>query len=275
MGDHPMKTAWLGIVGASVLLLSIARGEDKPTLKTMSDTIPTTTVELELIQLPAGKVTLKDKDGKETTHEIKPVWMSKTEVTWDHYGPFYMRLDLPVEQRSEKFDTENRPSRPYDVPYGRWGPEGYPAGRIHELAAKKYCEWLSKKLNKKYRLPTEAEWEYACRAGGPPLAPKGADLKAVAWYINNSEEEPHEVAKKKPNAWGFCDMLGNVAEWVNGADGIWVVKGGSFMDEANDVNSSARKPYDPRWQQKDAQIPKGKSWLSDGQHIGFRVVREE
>jgi formylglycine-generating enzyme required for sulfatase activity len=64
----------------------------------------------------------------------------------------------------------------------------------------------------KYRLPTEAEWEYAARAGSP--APAGAALDEVAWYAANSGDETHPVGQKKPNAWGLYDMLGNVREWV-------------------------------------------------------------
>jgi formylglycine-generating enzyme required for sulfatase activity len=263
------------LVGLLLALPPAALAQDKPAPKTASDTVPTTTVPLELVQLPAGKLTLKDKDGKETTYQIKPLWMSKTEITWDHYYPFSESRDLTPDQVAKKFDAENRPSRPYAVPHGEWGPEGYPANRIHELAAKKFCAWLSKKTGKKYRLPTEAEWEYACRAGGAPYAPPRDLLKEVAWYVSNSQDHVHAVAKKKPNAWGFYDMFGNVGEWVTGPDGLCVVKGGSYQDEAGDVNSSARQPYNPDWQRDDAYDPKGKAWLSNGAHIGFRVVRED
>jgi formylglycine-generating enzyme required for sulfatase activity len=64
----------------------------------------------------------------------------------------------------------------------------------------------------KYRLPTEAEWEYAARAGS--AVPQGASLSEFAWFADNSEDETHPVGQKKPNAWGLYDMLGNVREWV-------------------------------------------------------------
>jgi len=256
---------------------SLAHSQEKapPPLKTTTETVPGTTVPIELLRLPPGKITLKDAQGKESVQEIKGIWIGKTELTWDQYYPFHFKLDLPPDQRSDKFDADNRPSKPYSNPHGEWGPEGFPAGRIHELAAKQYCAWLSKKTNRKYRLPTEAEWEYACRAGGPPLELKGDALKQVAWYINNSEEQPHEVGKKKPNPWGLHDMLGNVAEWVFRDGGTMTTAGGCYVDEAKDVGSSARKPFDPAWQEKDSIEPKGRSWLSDAPFVGFRVVRED
>lgn len=251
----------------ALFAISTAIAEDKP--KVDSDTIKGTTVKFDLMQLPAGKITIA---GKEV--EIKPVWIGKTEVTWDEYDVYWQRLDLTAEQLSKGFDAENRPSKPYSPPDRNFGHNGWPAGSICYAEAQKYVQWLSKITGHKYRLPTEAEWTYACRAGGDGKIDK-ATLKEVAWYSTNGDDKPHPVAKMKPNAWGLFDTLGNVAEWAVRADGVGVACGGSFQDDGPDINSDNHAEYDKSWQRDDPQDPKGKSWLSNGAHIGIRVVRED
>jgi formylglycine-generating enzyme required for sulfatase activity len=255
-----------------------------PNVKATTDkvTIRGTTVEFTLVQLPAGKITLKDADGKDVEHTIKPIWIGQTEVTWPEYDNFWQILDVAdakqaAAMRTDKIAIRSRPSTPYHPPDRNWGHDGSPAGSMFCREAKAYCAWLSEKTGHKYRLPTEAEWEYACRAGGPAVKiDKVADLKAVAWFSANSEDQTHPVAKLKPNAWGLYDMLGNVAEWVTMPDGGEAVAGGSYQDDAEDVHSGRREAYSKKqWQKDDPQIPQGKSWLSNGGHVGFRLVRED
>ena len=266
------------LLGVSVL--PVARAGDAPPdrpspLKKSVDRIPGTTVDFTLLQLPAGKITMKDKDGKEQTYEIKPIWLGQTEVTWPEYDVFWQVLDLSTKaEREAAIDAKSRPSRPYEPPYRNWGQDGSPAGSMFPKEAKRYCEWLSKKTGHKYRIPTEAEWEYACRAAGAPLKPEKSELRELAWFADNAEDQTHPVALKKPNAWGFYDMLGNVAEWVTCGERD-AVAGGSYLDEAEDVHSGARDVYSPRWQRNDPQIPQGSSWYSNGGHVGFRIVRED
>jgi formylglycine-generating enzyme required for sulfatase activity len=161
-----------------------------------------------------------------------------------------------------------------------------------------YCQWLYKKTGIFYRLPTEAEWEYACRAGSPAAYPFGNDdqqLGKYAWYAANSAGKYHPVKQRKPNAWGLYDMLGNVAEWtldqykedyfdqIRAQPGSpWIpparkqpgaLKGGSFADPAAALRSAARLRSDPKWNARDPQIPKSKWWNADAPFIGFRVLR--
>src|SRR5581483_11557007 len=159
--------------------------------------------------------------------QIAPFWMGKLEVTWEEYDQFAFSLDLKKKAREnvdltkqpeteKKADAVTRPTPPYaDETFGH-GREGQPVICITHHAAMEYCRWLSYKTGKAYRLPTEAEWEWACRAGTTTAYSWGDDPKQAedyAWFTDNSEDMTHPVGKKKPNPWGLYDMHGNVAEW--------------------------------------------------------------
>jgi formylglycine-generating enzyme required for sulfatase activity len=153
------------------------------------------------------------------------------------------------------------------------GHQGFAAQSMTYASAAKFCEWLSKKTGKKYRLPTETEWAWAARAGGKDPE-KPANLQAIAWYWDNADDKTQPVATKNPNALGIHDMLGNVWEWTTATGGGGVVRGGSYRDKATNVHVGARAVYSPSWQTTDPQNPKSKWWLSDAPFIGFRVVCE-
>jgi len=131
--------------------------------------------------------------------------------------------------------------------------------------AKAYCKWLSEKSGKAYRLPTEAEWEYAARAGTTTQWSFGDDEKELdkyAWYSKNSESKTHPVGGKLPNPWGLYDMQGNVWEWCED----WydkdkdtkVLRGGSWLDDVYDSRCAFRYGYDP---------------ASRSSRVGFRLLR--
>jgi formylglycine-generating enzyme required for sulfatase activity len=225
--------------------------------------IPGTLVTFRMVPIPGGKVNI---GGKEV--QVKPFYMGATEVTWDAYDVFAFRLDMTAAEQASGFETKTRPSKPYGSPDRGFGHKGFPALGIHQNAAQKYVEWLSKKTGKKYRLPTEAEWEHAAKANGSPTPP----LKEYAWYWDTTEETTQAVSTKKPNAWGLFDLLGNVCEWVVASDGTPVTKGGHFLSKEKDLTPSFREPYNPKWQESDAQRPKSVWWLSNGEVVGMRVV---
>jgi formylglycine-generating enzyme required for sulfatase activity len=165
-----------------------------------------------------------------------------------------------------------------------------------------YCRWLSARTGKPYRLPTEAEWEYACRAGTKAAYSFGDDpakLDEHAWFTDNADSKPHPVGQKKPNPWGLFDMHGNVAEWcidhyvkdqyqkvaaekqlvINPAvlpserRFAHVVRGGSWDDEAPLLRSAARRASHREWLRQDPQRPQSIWWLTEAVFVGFRVVR--
>ena len=179
------------------------------------------------------------------------------------------------------------------------GKDGFPAIAMTHHAANKYCHWLSAKTGHFYRLPTEAEWEYACRAGTTTAFSFGDDESKIgeyAWYEQNSDFKYQKVGKKKPNPWGLYDMYGNVVEWCLdqydptaysklGADGVvepWnratqsyphAVRGGSWDDMVSSCRSAARRGSSRAWKQQDPQLPKSIWWFSDAQWVGLRLVR--
>jgi formylglycine-generating enzyme required for sulfatase activity len=239
------------------------------------ETIPGTSVKLEMIPIPAGMIVFADpgQPNNKRAVAIKPIWMSKTEVTWDEYDVYAFRLDLKEEPKVGEFDAVTRPTKPYGAPDRGFGHHGFPALGMTFEAAQAYCRWLSAKTGRHYRLPTEAEWEYACRAGAAKN-PSKETLAAHAWYWDNADDKTHAAGAKQPNEWGLHDMLGNVAEWTVGNDGVPVAAGGSFKDKADKAHCGARARQTPAWNATDPQWPKSKWWLSDAPFVGFRVVCE-
>ncbi|HEX6940557.1 MAG TPA: SUMF1/EgtB/PvdO family nonheme iron enzyme [Longimicrobiales bacterium] len=240
-------------------------------MEAYTETLPGTLVRFEMVPVPAGRVAVRTAPGVDTV-AVGPFWMSRVEVTWDAYDVWVFGLDAGGQVATGKgADAVSRPSKPYVLPGAEFGHQGRPALAMTHHAATRFARWLSERTGRKYRLPTEAEWEYACRAGaaGPP-----APLSDHAWYRENSDGRTHPGATRTPNAFGLYDLLGNVAEWVDGADGTPVVKGGSYADAADAVNCAARQSQSPAWNMTDPQLPKSRWWLADAPFVGFRLVRE-
>lgn len=259
--------------GALALGLAVAvhASEATPPAAYTQD-IPGTLVKFDMVPIPAGEITVADPAKKGATKKMKvgPLWIGKTEVTWDQYDIFVFRLDEPANAKPLGKDAISHPSKPYGAADRGYGHKGFPAINESFIGAQAYCKWLSKKTGHNYRLPTEAEWEYACRAG--EAEPSELELAKYAVYY---AEKPQSVGKKAPNAWGIYDMLGNVGEWCIDLKGKRVVCGGSFEDSAKKVKPSARRYQTEAWQANDPQDPKSNWWLSDGQFVGFRVVRDD
>ena len=237
-----------------------------------TESIPGTLVTFDMVPVPAGEITMPDPAKKGATKKVTvgPFWIGKTEVTWDAYDIFVFRLDEPKTDKPAGKDAVTRPSKPYGSADRGYGHKGYPVINESFAGAQAYCKWLSAKTGHTYRLPTEAEWQYACQAGQP--APSPEQLKACAVTY---AEKTAPVASKSANAWGACDMLGNVAEWCLDLKGKPVVCGGSFEDKPEKVKSTARRYQTDAWQENDPQDPQSKWWLSDGEFVGFRVLRDE
>ena len=265
-------------------------------------TVKGTNMSLKMTPIPAGHFLMgspKTEKGRETDESIprkiniSAFYMSVYEITYDQYDFF-----RDEEKDSDpKPDGITRPSPPYiDLTLGMGKQGGFPANSMSQYSALMSCKWLYEKTDIFYRLPTEAEWEYACRAGATTTFPFGDDtkkLKEYSWFSQNSKDKYHKVGELKPNDWGLYDMLGNVMEWTLDeyrTDYIQIttdtdpsvtpterhprtLKGGCFSDKATDLRSANRIQSDPIWNRRDPQIPKSKWWNADAPFIGFRIVR--
>jgi formylglycine-generating enzyme required for sulfatase activity len=255
-------------------------------------TVPNTTISYEMVSIPAGSFQMgTTKKDEQPRHKVTldAFWMQAHEVTWDEYRLFMFAAQAgETTHKDEAVDAVSRPTRPYmEMSFGM-GINGFPAISMTQHAANKYAEWLSAKTGEFYRLPTEAEWEYACRADSSATPSPLADY---AWYAADSNGKYQKVETKKPNAWGLYDMLGNVMEWTLDQYGPyqageqtnpWVratqpyphaVRGGSWNDPATAVTCTARVASDASWKQQDPQLPKSIWYQTDAQWLGFRLVR--
>ncbi len=289
-------------------ILARSRVTAEAQMKPYTETIPATDVTLDFVPIRGGTFSMGTPEteaghaeDESPVHSVKvdPFWMAKVETTWDAY-----RLFMFTQQANEKqnpnamVDAVSRPTPPYvEMSFGM-GIDGFPAISMTQHAANKFAQWLSVKTGHFYRLPTEAEWEYACRAGTTTAYSFGDDpaqLGEYAWFAGNSGEKYQKVGTKKPNPWGLHDMHGNVKEWTldqlddsfyaaGGALAVnpWnkptepyplAVRGGGWADDAAGLRCGARVGSDPEWKFQDPQLPKSIWYETDAQWLGFRLVR--
>ncbi len=298
-------------------IVAKSREKTEADMQSYTNTIPGTDVPYVMVKIPGGEfvmgspATEKDRkpdEGPQHKVKISPFWMGKYEVTWDQFLLFMypdderkLRDTHPTDEEINRVsDAVTRPSKPYvDMSFGM-GKNGFPAIAMTQHAANKFCHWLSAKTGHFYRLPTEAEWEFACRAGTTTAYHFGDgvdQLESYGWFFDNSNSKYQKVGMKKPNPWGLHDMHGNVTEWVldqyvpttyeahaakNLITDPWVVatkpyphsvRGGSWDDDPPALRSAARRGSDRTWKMQDPQLPKSVWYLSDAQTVGFRIVR--
>jgi len=265
---------------------------------------------------PKSEAGREASEGPQVEVAIPAFWMGKHEVIWAEYWQ-YMALnqafekfnDLGVRQLEDKHgvDAITAPSKLYDASFTYAPGEGprQPAVTMSQYAAKQYTKWMSLLTGEFYRLPSEAEWEYACRAGTTTAYSFGddaAELGDYAWYYDNAEDMTHDVGGKKPNSWGLYDMHGNASEWVldefredwygrlakpqavdRDAALCWpaklfprVLRGGSWFLDAEQCRSATRRPsHDDDWRSYDPNSPQSPWWFAsdESQDVGFRIVR--
>ena len=327
--QHPASMGFL-LAGLLLALVSSSKAPAFPDLsadlpkvepitqKAYTEKIPDSDVKFDMVPIPGGSYLMGSPDNESGRSKdegprhpvtVKPFWMGKLEVTWDEYDIWREDTTATIgagkgdEKAGRKVDADaiTRPTPPYADPTFGLGHDHYPAICMTHHAAMEYCRWLSKKTGKHYRLPTEAEWEWAARAGTKAAYFFGNEPKKLddyAWYKDNAEDGPHPVGQKKPNPWGLYDILGNASEWcLDHYDANYyakfptdkltlepvlrptekrfphVARGGSYDEPADKNRCASRRGSEMSWIKLDPQRPRSIWWLTSAEFVGFRVIR--
>ena len=286
--------------------------------------IPGTDLMIEMVPVPGGSFKMgspedeagrKEDEGPQFEVSVDPMWVAKTEITWAQYKEY---MDLYAIFKSfeasgvravdddNKVDAITAPTELYDSSFTyEYGQEPEQAAvTMTQYSAQQFTKWLSKVSGRQYRLPTEAEWEYAARGGSDTAYYWGEDAAEAedhAWFYDNAGEGQKEVAQLETNPFGLHDMLGNVAEWtvnqytddysryaettpVNATDVVtWpetgtscVVRGGSWELDAEEIRSASRLASDDdAWKEEDPNFPRSPWWFTSdpARGVGFRLFR--
>jgi formylglycine-generating enzyme required for sulfatase activity len=294
------------VLASGFLINSVsAQATTSPEFTAQEEKVPGTPIVIKMAAIPAGSFEMgsnekepgfKPGEGPKKKVELSAFWMGVYEVTHDDFLVFF---NDETTSRNSTVDAVTRPTTQYiDLSWGMGKQGGFPFNSMSQHTALMYCQWLYKKTGSFYRLPTEAEWEYACRAGSGTAYYFGDDasqLPEYAWFAANSSNKYQKVGQKKPNAWGLYDMLGNVAEWtLDQYDSAYFttigdapvdpvikpvtryprsVRGGGYSDKPEMLRCGSRFHSDVTWNKRDPQVPKSKWWLTDAMSVGFRVVK--
>lgn len=216
-----------------------------------TETIPGTAASINMIAVPGGEFTMgspsdepfrKENEGPQRKVKVSPFFMGEVEVTWDQFWAFYSETMsegrtppavIYANNSREDIDAVSGPTPPFGLPDQGWGMGSRPAITMTHYSAQTFCQWLSLKTGRKYRLPTEAEWEYAARGGtdtpyffeGNPkklsnegflkgiFKPDTTGIYSHAVYVNNSGNRTQDPSEARPNPFGLKNMLGNVMEY--------------------------------------------------------------
>ncbi|MBR5848158.1 MAG: SUMF1/EgtB/PvdO family nonheme iron enzyme, partial [Bacteroidaceae bacterium] len=255
-----------------------------------TETVPGTTATINMIAVPGGSFAMgssesepfhKSNEAPQRQVEVSPFFMSEVEITWNQYWAFYAETmsegrtppTVIYENNSrEDLDAVSGPTPPFGSPDQGWGMGERPAITMTHYAAETFCQWLTLKTGKKYRLPTEAEWEYAARGGtSTPYffegSPKdytnggfwnemfGADTTCINSYViyaNNSKNRSQEPGKVLANPFGLKNMLGNVMEYCSD----WYAE-----DAYQSLADGAKDPKGP--ESGTEYVVRGGSYLND------------
>ena len=244
----------------SALIFSVASRSDAQTAATTPPQTYTSQFSgIRFVLVPAGKFIMGSENGEP---DEKPVHEENISET------FYMSVTEVTQEQWDRVMGRKMPNRSFHREPNK---KSLPIENVSFGKAKAFCEELSKTEGRKCRLPTEAEWEYACRAGSSTdfCTGTGPDALAdLAWCVANSGGVTHEVAQKKPNAWGLFDMHGNVWEYCDTSyfdrydmkrfnSMRTVVRGGSYDSKTEDCRSANR------WCQTN---------IAQRKDVGFRIV---
>ena len=292
-------------------------------------TIPGTDIVYEMVPIPGGKFMMGSPDGEEGREDaegpqfevtVEPFWIGKYEIRWEEYKHFmnlYSVFKDFVSYKVRKVDDSNTvdaitaPTELYEpeITFEYGDEDEQAAVTMTQYAAKQYTKWMTGVTGQFHRLPYEAEWEYACRAGTTTAYSFGDDPEQLSDYgvfeDNSDYEGQKHIGTKKPNPWGLYDMHGNVAEWVldemredgyaaNAGKSLtaaesaaWpkkesmrIVKGGSWVSEAAACRTASRLPSDDTaWKEYDPNVPLSPWWYTgndESDHaraVGFRLFR--